>query len=219
LVTPEGSLSGYFAEFDARATARGLEEITRKASKAGVALALGTCFEEEDGQRYDELRFYDEEGSFLGFHAKILLCRRVGDPPGEGELDFFKTRPLRRFSLGNLAVGGLVCNDMWANPEWTPMDDPHLAQQLSRLGARVLFHSVNAGTAEGDDLTLIRQFHDSNLRMRARSGKLWIVTVDACDPRGDRSSSAPSGVVDPQGNWVYQAEPKGEQFFAQTIEL
>jgi hypothetical protein len=99
------------------------------------------------------------------------------------------------------------------------MDDPHLAQQLSRRGARVLFHSVNAGTAEGEELTLVRQYHDANLRMRARTGKLWIVTVDACDPEARRSSSAPSGVLDPNGHWVCTVDPKGEQFFAQAIDI
>ncbi|MGH9389049.1 MAG: nitrilase-related carbon-nitrogen hydrolase, partial [Vicinamibacteria bacterium] len=129
LVTPEGSLSGYVADFDAEATARALDEVVRKAKEGGVALALGTCFREpEDGLRYDQLRFYDKDGAFLGFHAKILLCKRVAKPESVGEIDHFKTKPLRTFALGGLTVGGLVCNDLWANPEWTPMDDTHLVQ-------------------------------------------------------------------------------------------
>jgi predicted amidohydrolase len=219
LVTPEGSLSGYFADFDAAATAKGIEEVVAKAREAGVALVLGTCFEDADGKRYNAQRFTDREGRYLGFHAKILLCRRVADPRSKGEIDSFQTKPLETLSLGGLTVGGLVCNDVWANPEWTPMDDPHLVQKLSGLGARVIFHSVNAGQGEGDEWELNRTYHETNLRMRARSGKVWIVTVDAADPESRRASHAPSGVVAPDGTWAVKTPPKGEQFFAHTIEV
>lgn len=219
LVTPEGSLSGYFAEFDAAATAKALDEVVKKAREAKLALALGTCFQDADGRRYDAQRFYDRDGAFLGFHAKILLCRRMADPKSKGEIDFFQTKPLGTFPLGGLTVGGLVCNDMWANPEWTPMDDPYLARQLSQKGARVIFHSVNAGPAEGEELALTLAYHESNLRIRARGARVWIVTVDACDPEGKRAGNAPSGVIGPDGAWVVKAEPKGERFFTATIEV
>ncbi len=220
LVTPEGSLSGYTHEFDAAAVSRALGEAVRRAHEGHLALALGTCFEEpSDHQRYDEIRFYDQAGAYLGFHAKILLCRKVADPSAKGEIDFFKTKPLCTFELSGLTVGALVCNDMWANPEWTPQDDPHLLQQLSRLGARVVFLAVNAGQSEGAELALIRQYHEANLRLRARTARVWVVSADAADPRGELSSQAPSGIVDPNGNWVVMAKPKGEQMFAWTIDL
>jgi predicted amidohydrolase len=219
LVTPEGSLSGYVHDFDAADTERALEQVVRKAREAKVALVLGTAFEEADGQRYDQQRFYDKNGVFLGFHAKILLGQRVADPGTKAEIDFFKSKPLRAFDLGGLKVGGLVCNDLWANPEWTPMDDPHLSQKLARVGARVIFHSANAGLNKGEELALNRAYHETNLKMRARSGRLWIVTVDAADPDGKLAGQAPSGVMDPTGKWAVQVEPKGERFFSWTIEL
>lgn len=219
LVTPEGSLSGYTPNFDSRATAKGLETVLRKAREAGVALVLGTCFEEADGARYDAQRFYNRRGEYLGFHSKILLCRRVADPTVKGEIDFFKSTPLRTFRLEGLTVGGLVCNDMWANPEWTPMADPHLAQQLGAMGARVVFLSVNAGQGQGDELALNRSFHESNLRLRSRSARIWIVVVDACDAQGRRKANCPSGMLDPDGRWVVQVDPRGERFFAHTIEI
>jgi predicted amidohydrolase len=219
LLTPEGSLSGYTHEFDAPATAQALESVVRQAREANVALVLGTCFADADGARYDAQRFYDRAGNFLGFHSKILLCRRVADPRAKGELDFFKSTPLRTFTLQGLTVGGLICNDLWANPEWTPMADPHLARQLAGLGARVVFLSVNSGQAEGDELALNRGFHESNLRMRARSAKLWMVVADACDPQGQRASNCPSGVLSPDGRWVVRVDSPGEQFFAHTIEV
>src|SRR5262245_42082348 len=80
LVTPEGSLSGYTHEIDQEAVARGLTEVLRRAREAKLALALGTCFREEDGHIYNEQRHYDKEGGFQGFHAKILRCQRMARP-------------------------------------------------------------------------------------------------------------------------------------------
>ena len=217
LVTPEGSLSGYTPKFDAIATAEAMGVVARRARAANVALVLGTCFADTDGARYDAQRFYDREGNYLGFHSKILLCRRMLEPQQKGEVDFFKSAPLRTFQLQGLTVGGLICNDMWANPEWTPMADPHLARQLAEMGARIVFLSVNSGQSEGEELTLHRAFHESNLRLRARSTKLWLVVANASDPTGRRESNCHSGVLAPDGHWVVQADPKGEQFFVADI--
>ena len=220
LLTPEGSLSGYFADFDPGRTAAGLERITAAARKAGVALALGTCFQEpEDGRKYDELRFYSREGNYLGFHAKVLLCRRIADPASKGEIDYFSTRALRTFELNDVIVGGLICNDLWANPEWTPQADPHLTQQLAGKGARVVFQAVNSGLVQIADLEWNRPYHESNLRLRARAGKLWIVVADAVDPDGRLANQCPSGVVGPSGNWALRVDSHDERFFAYTIEL
>ena len=228
LVTPEGSLSGYTPEFDAKATQRGLESVLARAKAAGIALVLGTCFEENDGRRYNAQRFYTAAGDYLGFHAKILLCRRMSEPEGKGEVDCFQTRALRTFKLSGLTVGGLVCNDYWANPEWTPMDDPHLAQRLGDMGARVIFVSANTRPKTGEVVQLSREYHMSNIRMRARAAKTWVVVVNAGDPvgfkgepadDGPRLLPAPSGVVDPNGNWKVLVPSAEEQFFVYTIEL
>lgn len=228
LVTPEGSLSGYTPEFDAKATARALDILLARAKSAGVALVLGTCFEAPDGRRYNAQRFYRHDGEYLGFHAKILLCRRMSEPEEKGEVDSFQTRPLRTFKLADLTVGGLVCNDYWANPEWTPMDDPHLAQRLGDLGARVIFVSANTRPKTGDAAQLGREYHMSNIRIRARAAKTWVVVVNAADPLGDngeptdpnpRLLPAPSGVVDPNGAWKVLVSSAKEQFFVHTIEF
>lgn len=220
LLTPEGSLSGYFADFDAPRTAAALVRITAAARKARLALALGTCFQEpEDGKRYDQLRFYDSEGRYLGFHAKVLLCRRMADPASKGEIDSFGTRPLRTFELNQITVGGLICNDLWANPEWTPQADPHLTRELAGKGVRVIFQSVNSGLAQGEELDLNRHYHEANLRLRARASRLWIVVADAANAEGRLAHQCPSGVVDPGGNWAFRVAAPGERFFTYTIEL
>jgi predicted amidohydrolase len=85
------------------------------------------------------------------------------------------------------------------------------------MGARVVFHAVNGGRDGGEwSREVYWHFHETNLRIRAAAGRLWIVTVDNCSPT-TMPCSAPSGVVDPQGQWVCRTEAQGEQFFVHTI--
>lgn len=200
LVTPEGALSGYWADFDPQEVVAAEESLLRIVRECSIALPLGTCFLEPDGKRYDEIRFYDRTGQLRGVHAKILLCKNVGDTGHNSELDRFATKPLGVIDFEGVTSGGLVCNDLWADPEVTVMDDPHLTQQLADRGARVIYHAVNSGQSTGDELSLQLAFHDSNLRMRARAARVWIVTVDAADRSAMRDSRAPSGIVDPRGS-------------------
>jgi len=218
LLTPEGSLSGYTPRFDRAAVADGLKSVRESASAAGLALALGTCFVEEDGRTYNQVRFYDAEGRFLGFHAKVLRCGTPGDPP-EGEINEYAEAPLRTFEIGGVCVGALICNDLWANPGCTPMDDPPLVRRLAGLGARVIFHAVNGGrdgTPWARDV--VWHYHRTNLQMRARAARVWIVTCDNCAPL-HLPCSAPSGVVDPEGRWRVRSPSQGEHLFVHTLNL
>ncbi len=217
VLTPEGSLSGYTHEFDEAAVEEALRHVTRTAAAARVGLALGTCFvEPEDGRCYNQVRFYRADGQYLGFHSKTLTCGTMTDPP-RGEIEHYAVAPLRAFELGGVAVGALICNDLWANPGCTPQDDPHLTHRLARMGARIVFHAVNGGRG-GPDAELNWRYHEANLLMRAAASRLWIVTVDNCDPP-DIPCSAPSGVVTPEGRWAVQAPPRGEQLFVHDIEV
>ena len=217
LLTPEGSLSGYTPAFDRAAVEEGLRVVTRGARQAGIGLALGTCAVEADGACYNQLRFYLPDGTYLGYHSKTLTCGTWDDPP-RGEINDYAVAPLRTFDYGGICVGGLICNDLWANPGCTPVPDPHLSQQLARRGARILFHAVNGGRDGGPWSRVAWQYHEANLRMRARAGRLWVVTVDNCHPQ-QIPCSAPSGVIDPHGDWACTTPPQGEQFFAYTIVL
>lgn len=218
LLTPEGSLSGYTHEFDAQAVVSALNTVTGRAKSIGLGLALGTCFvEPKDNLCYDQIRFYDRKGTYLGFHSKILRAGTLNDPP-QGEVNHYAERSLRTFELNDITVGGLICNDLWANPGCTPLPDPHLTQQLARLGARIILHAVNGGRDGSEFSKIVWQYHEANLRMRARAGKLYIISVDNCDPV-DLPCSSPSGVIDPQGNWVIQTPPQREQYFVHTIKI
>ena len=218
LLTPEGSLSGYTHDFDVAAAEEGLKEITTLAANRSLGLALGTCFVEADGNCYNQIRFYQADGEYLGFHSKTLCCATV-DGQLVGELNHYLVSDLSVFPWQpELCVGGLVCNDLWANPECTPMPDPHLAQQLSAMGARIIFHAVNGGRSDDTDFELAGKFHESNLRMRARAGKVWIVTVDSANPE-TLPCASPSGVINPRGEFVCRAKNQGEELFVYDIEL
>lgn len=219
LLTPEGSLSGYRPDFDVPEVIAALKQVERCAANANVAIALGTCFTEPDDQRcYNQLRFISRDGRDLGAHTKILRCSTLDDEP-QGEINHYAARPLRTFNLGGLKVGGLICNDLWANPSCTPMPDPHLSQQLANLGAKIVFHAVNGGRDRSNWARDVWwPLHETNLRVRARSGRLWIVTVDNCHPL-DMPCSTPSGVVNPNGEWAIRTKCQGKQFFVHTIEV
>ena len=219
LLTPEGSLSGYTPEFDQAEVDRQLAKILDRTRSAGIALALGTCFvEPDDNQVYNEIRFYDAKANLLGFHTKTLLCSSLSDPP-TGEIEHYGTRPLRTFELNGIRIGGLICNDMWGNPQCTSMPDPHLSQRLSEKGAQVLFVAINGGRNGGDwSREVYWHYHETNMRMRASAGKLWVVSADNCYPE-DIPCSAPSGVLAPDGNWVAKANDQGEQVVVHSITL
>jgi len=217
LLTPEGSVSGYTHLFDQLQTEDAIAEICEMAAEHQLGLALGTCFTESDAKCYDQLRFYDKDGSFLGFHSKILTCG-IGVPP-IGEVQHFSTAPLHSFQFKGITCGGLICNDMWANPVYTPIPDTHLSQKLSSMGVRIIFHGVNGGR-DGTEFSKIVtwNYHDSNLRMRAKAGNLYVVTADNCHPTA-LPCSAPSGVVSPEGQRLIGCPEQGEHCFVYDIVI
>ena len=218
LLTPEGSLSGYTHFFDAHSVEDALDEILAFARPNAVGLALGTCFLEDDRQIYNQIRFYRPDGLYLGFHSKTLTCGSL-KPPVTGEINHYAVSDLRVFRWReDLTIAGLICNDLWANPEVTPAPDVHLSQQLADMGTQVLFHAVNGGRDGSEWSQLVWHYHEANLRMRARAGGLWMVTVDNCFPIS-LPCSAPSGIITPTGDWACRTAPSGPQFFTYTIDV
>ena len=78
LLTPEGSLSGYTHEFDAAAARKSLATVTQLAHTKRVGLALGTCFVEDDGHCYNQIRFYRPDGAYLGCHQQDVDLWELG---------------------------------------------------------------------------------------------------------------------------------------------
>jgi predicted amidohydrolase len=218
LLTPEGSLSGYTPEFDKQKMREALVDIESTAKIACVGLALGTCNYENDGTCYNQLRFYNKHGDFLGFHTKTLLCGTL-DELSEGEINCFSVNPLKVFNFHGIIIGGLICNDMWANPVYTPMPDVHLSNQLAKMGAKIIFHSVNGGRDNSEiSQKVMKSYHEANHRLRAISGNVWIATVDNSAPHSIPCSSY-GGIVSPAGEWAYRLPDKCEQLGVCSINL
>jgi len=207
LLTPEGCLSGYHHKFDLAQLKGALEELEAFAAGCRVGLALGTCMEEADGLCYNELRFYSPGGEYLGCHTKTLLCG-TGEPP-EGEVNHYAVQPLRVFDFMGVTVGGLICNDLWANPGCTPMPDTHLTRQFARMGAKIIFHAVNGGRdAASIAKGLDRRFHEVNVLMKARAEGLVICTVDNAAPEHIGVSSL-GGIAVSDASWLYTLPDMG----------
>ena len=218
LLTPEGSLSGYTFTFDREKVEAALAQVTKKAKEKHVGLALGTGYYETETECYNQVRIYDKDGNFLGAHNKILRCGTLKEPY-EGEIAHFKTTPLRTFDFHGITIGALVCNDMWGNPGCTPMDDPHLAQKLADMGAKVILHAVNGGRDESEFSQVVcRNYHESNLRLRAFAGNVWIAVTDNAYPP-EKPNSCTGGVIGPDGKWRITMDIVGEQQCCYTIEL
>lgn len=217
LLTPEGSLSGYTHEFDAAKMEQALGRVERAAAQAGVGLALGTCKYEADGLCYNELRFYLPDGTYLGCHTKTLLCGTITEPT-VGEINHFATKPLRVFDFNGITVGGLICNDMWANPGCTPTVDTHLSHRLAQMGAKVIFHAVNGGRDDSElSQVTTKRFHECHVLLKAAADDVFIVTVDNSFPHTMPTSSI-GGVAGPDARWAYRMEGKGKQFGVYTLE-
>lgn len=218
LLTPEGSLSGYHPRFDPELVADALRELCKQARSANLGLALGTCFYEEPGRCYNQIRFYEKDGRFLGFHAKKLLCSTRLEEPYAGEITYFATKALEVFQFQGVVIGGLICNDLWANPGCTPQPDLHLTHQLARMGAKIIFHAVNGGRGDQESIDLNRAYHESNLCLRAMASQVYIATVDNAYPL-TKDNSCSSGIVSPEGRYICKLPVRGEEIFLHDIPI
>jgi predicted amidohydrolase len=214
LLTPEGSLSGYWAGFDAGEVAEATERVAAAAREAGTGLALGTCYKvpaDHGYACYNQVRIYAPDGEFLGYHAKILRCSPL-DLPGTGEMKDYVEGTLRTFEWRGIRFGALICNDLWATPGWTTMPNPYLPWQLHRMGAEFILHAVNSGTG-----LINRPFHESSVALWAL--KLGIPIVEVNASKSEHPVNARSGVMGPEGDWLFMAPDTGEPQFTYEISL
>ena len=215
LLTPEGSLSGYWAGFDTQEVDEALTRVTAEAKRLGVGLAIGTCIREPEGGEMvcrNQVRIYSPDGDLLGFHSKILRCSPL-NTPDSCEIADYETSPLRTFEWNGVRFGTLICNDMWATPGCTTMPNPFLVWQLRQMGAEVILHAINSGIVQ-----YYTPFHESSVGLWARSLGIHIVEANAAGSDSE-PVNARSGVMDPHGEYIVEAPRIGEQYFTCTIEL
>lgn len=209
LVTPEGALSGYYADFDRAEVASAVERVAAMAKKAGIGLALGTCYKELDAGEelcYNQVRVYTPEGDYRGFYAKILRCSSLWHP-GTGEMCDYVEGTLKTFEWNGVRFGILICNDLHVTPGYTTMPNPYLAWRLQQMGAKFILHSLNTG----DDQSY-RAFHECSSDLWARALHLPIVQVNAAAADGV-PVNASSVAIDAEGKRYVTAPDCGEQYF------
>ena len=215
LLTPEGSLSGYYAGFDRAEVAAAAERVAAAAKATGVGLALGTCYKEIEGGEehcYNQVRVYTREGDYLGHYAKILRCSSLAYP-GTGEMKDYVEGKLRTFDWHGVRLGILICNDLWATPRWTTMPNPYLPWKLWQMGARALLHAIHSGRDQKHSA-----FHESSSELWARALKLPIVQVNASPADGGPVNAA-SGLIGPDGERSVRVPDVGEQYFVCDVPI
>jgi len=214
LVTPEGSLSGYTDQFDQNKVSGALKEIVTKASESKVGLFLGTCYKEKTGgieYCYNQVRVYSQEGQHLGAYSKILRCSSLS-LPGSGEMTSYIEGVLKVFELKGCRLGILICNDLWATPGYTTMPNPYLPWKLKQMGAQMIIHCINSGTAQR-----YRNFHESSASLWAYSLNIPILEVNAA--HGNEIINASSGLIEATGERPQKVNDSGNQLFTVTLNL
>ena len=200
ILFPEGALSGYYNGFDQKQVAAAFEEVKQLCRDARVNALVGMCWK-ENGQTYNEIRIINSGGKLVGRYAKT--CLTYGDAK-----QFAKgTFPLVH-QVAHLKCGTLICNDLWVTPGFTDGPNPHLSLKQSKAGAQVIFHAVNSGSSQK-----YREYHESNLKVRAAEAKCPIVVVNAAR---ETPINCASGVVQ-DFEYVESLPRKGEVI--RTVEF
>jgi predicted amidohydrolase len=215
LLTPEGSLSGYYPGFDREEVASAVQRLSEMAKQAGVGLAVGTCYKElENGDEfcYNQVRIYTPDGDYLGFHAKILRCSSLWHP-GTGEMTDYVEGVLRTFEWRGVRFGALICNDLWATPRWTTMPNPYLPWRLKQMGAEFILNAIHSGRDQRH-----RPFHESSSELWARALRLPIVQVNAAAADGG-PVTATSGAINQEGDRYVATPDVGEQYFVGEVTV
>ena len=223
LITPEGSLTGYFPNFDlvAEGGVTGIQsaatELVGKAQGLGIGLALGTLWvdvEHRGAIRKNQIRYYDPEGLFLGATNKQYIVggqdspssswdQVLADPPGT----------IKTHYCNGIRTTGMICNDFWGNG--FRFNAPSLPMLASMHNVELILHSTN-GDRGNDQDEIWMEWHDIHLRMMSLQYGIPIITVDSCchkyGNRHDLPTSSPSGVVI-NGKWEVQMPRTGTQMF------
>jgi hypothetical protein len=82
------------------------------------------------------------------------------------------------------------------------------------------FNGITIGGRDGGELStrVTRNYHESNLLLRALAGGLFIATADNCLPL-ELPTSSWGGVVSPEGAWLMKLADRGLQVGICTIDL
>ena len=228
LLTPEGSLSGYFPGFDTYQgrTIQDLYsaevEVVKCAIKNNVGLCLGTMWGEPDNyfsegyRKENQIRFYANTGKFLGSTNKTFIIPEYDQTVPCEEIAIIDVE----HNIQNFWAAGLICNDFWGGPLSNKKSLPIHAKE--ERNAQVIFHATNGFKGELPNYDEITDaWHEGNLRMMSFILGIPIITVDSCykmngSGNTDKTSSQ-SGIL-LNGMWKVKAPRYGIQYFHYDVD-
>ena len=201
IIFPEGMLSGYHGDFDQQKVAAAFKRCQALCKQHGLTGLIGTCWQEH-GKIYNQVRIVDANGQFVNAWAK--RCLTYGDArwtePGTTDLVF---------DADGVRFGALICNDLWVTPGFTDGPNPHLTLKQKQAGAQLIFQAIHSGSS-----MKYREYHESNLHLRAAEAGFPIVT---CNAFSAPSVNAASGVVGTKFEYLFQLPRDRET--VQTVEV
>jgi len=185
LFTPETSLSGYntmaFNINTCKETEDALEKLVEYASSHKLGLIVGTLWlEDKDkvngaffGVKSNQLRFYSQEGEYIGSTKKSKLVSFDADCEPETK------NPVVTITKGEdkLKIGALICNDLVGNYYW---GGDNLAKKLKENEQPdLIIHASNTQKDQGKHVKLLHDnFHDACTQLVAYATNTPILAVD-----------------------------------------
>lgn len=163
LFTPEASLSGYnapaFTVNTCGETEDAMEKLVQYASSHKLGLIIGTLWlDDKDkidgayfGFKSNQLRFYNQEGEYIGSTKKTRIISYDADCVTE------TNPPVVTLTKGEetLKIGALICNDLVGNYYW---GGENLAKKLQDEQVALIIHASNT---EKDQDPYIKSVHDN----------------------------------------------------------
>lgn len=229
LLTPEGSLSGYFPGFDVYdgRTVQDLvaanDEVVKYATDRSVGLCLGTMWCEPDAnftegyRKENQIRFYSNIGKFLGSTNKTYVIPEYDQTVISEELNIIDMD----YDTQGFYAAGLICNDFWGGPLSSKKSLPVYVTE--ERNAQVIFHATNGFKGELPNYDEITDaWHEGNLRMMSFVTSVPIITVDSCYKMNgkeyDGKTSSQSGILS-NGIWKVKAPRHGIQYFYYDFDI
>ena len=121
-------------------------------------------------------------------------------------------RTVKTFSIKDINIGNLICNDLWATPGYTTIPNPYLPWKMKEAGAQLIFHIINSGTNMA-----YTTFHEASVELWARTLNIPIVEVNAA--HGNEEINAGSGIIGNDGAKLKSVTNRGEQLFIYNLSL
>ncbi len=244
LLTPEGSLSGYCTDWKRKMPqlCEALNEVEDYQKKCGVALHLGTNFQEREGRGdifKNQIRHYNNKGHLNGVTNKTFVLADEGVLGRNNDEEPMVSVPIY-VNDSNLVLSpstsqatphafaiGLICNDMWGAND---LDKSALVLEVAgnHPEIQLIFHATNGRKFEDHDFRwdIFNDWHNSVLRLTSMF-VYPILTVDSCTPwnwDGNEDTvdkcktSSQSGVVDYTG-WLTDVPRRGRQYFYHDLDV